>query len=619
MTRPSARGELWRRRGRDESGYAAVLVAALAVTIMLPLCAISVDVARWYMEIARVQNAADAAATAGVTWLPDDFASATTTARAVAASNGYPNSGNTTVKTSVGAKPTQLVVTISSKVPNQFGSSFGVPWTTVSRSATADYNGPAPMGSPCNTFGNEPAGSSSSSVDPRGPNTSVIITPTGGASCTSNPQFWAAIAGPDTDKAKGDQYMTRGCGTSGTTGCTSGDNDDFNPEGYFYIVRVAAAAVNQPVTLQLYDPAWVATGDPCDSAPTTYSPIPLRNNMNPYATTDGTSRYAKTTNSFCTGDVLNGGSTPIVTSFGLRQPTDTYQPDEGAPITSCEKQYPGFLQGSSTGNPDKISTGTLAKKTANSTDTTQPSTTDNTSYNDALAQVFHQWVDFCTFTPTKAGDYYLQARTNVALDTHAPDGNGGYGSNSRVFSQTGDDTSVGGDGNNRFSLRVKSGSTTVTGAVSISGWQNMSIYANYSGAPQIFNLVRVIPAAQTKTLNIHFFDIGDATAPTSVTVLPPLDAQVSGSPLTAWSGCTGAGVVNGSLGTTCGVTGATSSSYNGKVQTVSVPIPATYTCNSTQSGGCWVRVQLNLDSPGNTTDTTTWTASVDGDPIRMIK
>ena len=62
-----------------------------------------------------------------------------------------------------------------------------------------------------------------------------------------------------------------------------------------------------------------------------------------------------------------------------------------------------------------------------------------------------------------------------------------------MFSQNGDDTSVGGNGNNRFALRVKSGSTTATGAVSISGWQNMSIYANYSGAPQIFNLVRIDP------------------------------------------------------------------------------------------------------------------------------
>ena len=487
----------------------------------------------------------------------------------------------------------------------------------MTRSATADYNGPAPMGSPCNTFGNEPAGSNPSSVDPRGPNTSVIVTPTGGASCTSNPQFWAAIAGPDTPKGNGDQYMTRTCSTRRQTAAPAATTTTSTPRGYFYVVRVAAAAVNQPVTLQLYDPSWVGTGDTCENAPTVSSGLPLRNNMNPYTTTDGLTRYAKTTNSFCTGDVLNGGTTPIVTSFGLRKPTDTYQPDKGAPITTCVKQYPGYIQ--ETGTPDKVSTGTLAQMQASGTDSSQPGTSTNGGYKDSLAQVFHQWVNFCTFTPDKAGDYYLQARTNVALDTGSPDGYGGYGGNNNVFSQSGDDTGVGGNGNNRFALRVKSGSTTTTGAVSISGWQNMSIYANYSGAPQIFNLVRTIPAAQTKTLNIHFFDIGDATAPTSVTVLPPLDAKVNGTPLAAFSGCTGSGVVSGSLGTNCGVSGATSTNYNGKVQTVSVPIPDTYTCNSTQSGGCWVRVQLKLDHAGNTTDTTTWSASVDGDPVRLIK
>ncbi|MBV9832102.1 MAG: hypothetical protein JOZ82_10970 [Marmoricola sp.] len=606
-----------RRRG-EEAGYAALLVAVVCATIALPLCAISVDVGQWYVEMAKVQNAADAAATAGVTWLPDDFSNATNTALAVAQDNGYPNSGGTVVKTAVGAKPTQLVVTITTKVANQFGASFGVPWATVTRSSTADYNGPAPMGSPCNTFGNEPAGANSSASDPRGPSSSVIVTPAGGASCTSTPQFWAAIAGPDTPKGNGDQYMTRTCG-SGNDGCTSGKNDDFNPEGYFYIVRVAAAAVGQPVTIQIYDPAWVQTGDLCPDAPTSWSTIPLRNNMNAYTTTDGLTRYHQTgssesPNAFCTGDVLNGGTTPITTSFGLRQPTDTYQPDQGAPITTCEKQYPGYLQGAQgTGKPDKVSSGTLANKSS--------SGSTNSYYQDGLAQVFHQWVDFCTFTPSKAGDYYLQARTNVALSTANPDGNGGYGGNAAVFSQTGDDTSVGGSGNNRFSIRVKSqtGNTTVTGAVSVSGWQNMSIYANYSGSPQIFNLVRVIPAAQTKTLNIHFFDIGDATAPTSVTVLPPIDATAGGSPITAFTGCTGAGVVNGSLGGTCGVSGATSSTYNGKIQTISVPIPSAYTCNSTQSGGCWVRVQLKLDSAGSTSDTTTWSATVDGDPVRVIK
>ena len=91
------------------------------------------------------------------------------------------------------------------------------------------------------------------------------------------------------------------------------------------------------------------------------------------------------------------------------------------------------------------------------------------------------------------------------------DGEGGYQNNSNVFTQTGDDTSVSGTGNNRFSLRVTG--SPASQPVSIAGYQAMGIYANYTGANTTFNLVRVVPAAATKTLNIGFYDVGDASAP----------------------------------------------------------------------------------------------------------
>jgi Flp pilus assembly protein TadG len=599
-----------RRRTRDERGYAAILVAALATTIFMPLCALSVDISREYVEVQRVQNAADAAATAGVTFLPDNFAAAASTAATVASRNGYTNGSNggyTTVSSAVGDKPTQLVVTITTRIPNAFGAAFNANWATVSRSATADYNGPAPMGSPCNTFGNEPTGAVSDAVDPiRGPNSSVIVTPLGGAACTSNPQFWGAIAGPDTDKQSGDEYMTRKC-LSAADNCTGSTNTDFDPSGYFYTVRVGAAALNQPVTLQIYDPAWVQTGDTCTESgqkgPTVSTApdnIPLRDNMSPYVPTDGVARYALTPGDYCSGDTLGGGTDPITTSYALRSPTDTYQPKNAAPVAGCEQQYPGYLQ--STATPNAISTGTLAKKDADGT-------TDNPNYDAKIANVFHQWVALCTFTPTTIGDYYLQIRTNVKLGGTQDPATGIYTDNPNVTSQTGDDTTVKGNGNNRFSLRVKGAGAA---GVSIAGYQHMSIYANYSGANTTFNLVRVIPAAATKTLKITFFDVGDASNPGTLTVLPPLDSNLGASV----SGCRGSGVVNGTVGG-CQLTNVSKTNYQGRIQVISVPIPSGYTCNATQSGGCWFRLQVAF--PGGVTDTTTWSAVIDGDPVRLIK
>ncbi len=452
------------RRRRDEAGYVAVVGAVLVAFLILPLAALSVDIGRIYVEIERVQNAADAAATAGVTFLPDDFASAKATALAVASRNGYPNSGTSSVVVTVGAKPTQLKVTVHHTIGNSFGAAFGANYADVSRSAVADYNGPAPMGSPCNTFGNEPPGTVL-----RGPSTSVIHAPPGGAECTSTPRLWAAIAGPETPKGNGDQFSTRKCDTSvATDGCTGNANHEFDPRGYFYLVRVSQAAVTaaQPITIQVFDPAFVENGDKCEVGPKEVESdtYPLANNMNPYTPADGVSRYQSGVSNFCTGDVLTTTTSEApTTSFGLRLPTDTYQPVQGTPITTCNKQFPGYVAANTT-------TKMLRSKKKNGN--------TNDVYKESVAQVYRQWVDLCTFTPTKVGDHYLQVRTNVKLGGTS-DTQGGFDGNPAVFNQAGDDPTVKGSGSNRFALRVKG---AVGGTVSVAGWDHMSIYANYSGA-----------------------------------------------------------------------------------------------------------------------------------------
>lgn len=577
-----------RTRARDQAGYAAILVSLLCATIFIPLAALAVDVGRWYVEVQRVQNAADAAATAGVTYMPSDFDSAKSTAIAVSGRNGYPNSGGSTVTVEPGSKPTQLKVTVSSKIPNSLAGYFGFPFATISRSAVADYNGPAPMGSPCNTFGNEPTAALVPEGN-RGPSSSVIVVPPGGATCTSTPQFWGAIAGPDTSKQNGDAYMTRACASSDSA-CVGGKNDDFDPLGYFYMVRVGSAAVNSNVTVQIYDPAFVQNGDACGDGPKTTTV--LRNNMSPFVPNDGLTRYAPGAGTaFCNGDVLNGGNaTDIVTSYVLRSPTDTYQPSQAPPMPQCQRQYAGY------------DANAAKSETLDST---------NAKYKADVAKVYRQWVDLCTFIPPAAGDYYLQIRTNVKLGG-TPDGEGGYTNNSRVWEQTNDDTTVKGVGNNRWALRVRGPQRA---AVSISGWDHMGVYANYSGSKQTFNLVRVVPAAATKTLNIGFFDVGDASNAGTITIQGPSDSNLPAN----LSSCTGGGaVVTGAL-SNCRLNNVSSGSgYQGKWQYINVPIPSNYTCNVQFAGGCWFRVTFDWTGSAPN-DTTTWTARIDGDPIRLIE
>ena len=588
------RNRLARRR---EAGYAALLVAVLTSTVFMGCAAMGVDVSRWYVVVQKVQKAADAAATAGVTYLPDDFTQAAATAIRVAGLNGFTNGDGATIAVSVGDKPTQLRVTVSTTVQNAFGAVIGLSTSTISRSATADFVGPVPMGSPCNSFGNEsdPKGINNDSY--RGPSSKVTVQPSGGATCGGS-TFWGAVAGPDTPKGNGDQYMTRSC-ASGTDGCSGTKNTDFKPEGYFYVVRVGSGAVGHALTLQLYDPAWVSTGDTCEKSPSSG----ISNGMNPYAP-DATTRYPASPTTYCTGDVDNsesGTDYPIVTSYGLRAPTDTHAPLQAAPMLNCAKQYAGYSGYQPNGNVTMKSPWGLSASTLNSY---------SSSYRKSVAQVFHQWLTLCTFTPSAAGDYYLQVRTDVKLGTTS-DGQGGITAGSNIFTQSGDDTSVHGNGNNRFAIRVV-GDTSAEAAVSVAGWDHMAIYANYTaGSPQ-FNLVRVIPAAATKTLDVNFFDVGDASAPGTVQILPPSDSNL-GSTL---SSCLAAGVVNGTV-QACKLSNVSSSNYNGKMQHLYVQIPSSYTCTSTQPGGCWFRVKMTF--PSGLNDTTTWSAEITGDPVRLIE
>jgi hypothetical protein len=375
-------------------------------------------------------------------------------------------------------------------------------------------------------------------------------------------------------------------------GCDASDNNqEYRPEGYFLMVRVQPAAVNSSITIQLYDPAYVDTSSSCSNAPGSGV---TSDNWNDYATTDARARYAASANSFCTGDDPNsslrvGSETPTITSFALRNPVDDLNPLSATPVSGCTRQYPGYAS---------VSANQLKK--------------GNGSYSEDLARVFHQWVPLCTFTPSQAGDYYLQVRTNVAMGG-AVNSDGSYKpsnpSSSKVYTQNGDDTSVVGNGSNRFAVR------TIGPAASVSVAANgrMPIFANANTASPTFNLIRVLPGAAGKSLVFKFFDVGDAATSGTLTVLRPTEATGD-----AIKNCTATGYKTLSL-STCSLSGISSSAgWNGQSETIVVPIPPNYSCNYNSSGGCWFRVQVSFGT-GSVTDATTWTASVRGDPVRLLE
>jgi hypothetical protein len=572
-------------RDRSDRGAAMVLGAILFALLALPLCAIGVDTARWWVEAARVQAVADAASAAGVTYMPDNFASAKARALEVAKTNGYQPGSGTTVTVTPGGVPTQLKVTVTQTVDNFFAKSFGEGTSRITRTAVADYNGPAPIGNPCNAFGNEPTGTTKA-----GPAASQLLTPAG-AQCSSKPDFWASINGPDIDKTQGERFAARQC-DGGEDGCDSSKkNTEFDPLGYFYTVRVTTP--NVPVTIQVYDPASVPTGQQCELRPKWSNTA--TNNANDWTNADARKRYGFPNNNdpyLCPGDndmqatSSQSSEQPTVTSFALRGPTATQVPVQGEPVTSCApKQYRGFKM-------SEVTAAALTKGNAN--------------YKDGLASVFHQWNTLCTFVPDVAGEYYLQVRSNVKFSGSSTDTTST--GNTKVLTQMDDDTSVKGTAVNSFGLRAYSSA----GGVAVSAFKRMRIFVNGANAQTTFNLVRIVPAAKGKTLDFGFFDVGEGAVGSSyMKIVPPADSNVS-----AASGCVATGYRNQSV-PNCQL--SISTAFNGKQQNMRMPIPSTYTCNYNSQGGCWWRVVVDFGGSDGVHDATTWTADIVGEPVRLVE
>jgi hypothetical protein len=480
----------------------------------------------------------------------------------------------------VTGQSSKLQVTITETVQNTFGQLLGMNTETITRTAVANYQAPLPMGSPCNEFGNGPE-PTNGAVNPRSSN------------CSQAGQFWANVGSPQATKISGDAYQDGVCGST-VNGCSGSSNTDYSSLGYFYSVKLSAPVTN--LTIQAFDAAFVSVGDFCSanfgSGATAAANAKNQYNYDP-GTSSATAKYLQDPNlygsgqngSYCTGDMLINGSTPPDTTYTIRQPGPTsnpWDPTSYPVVSSCVKTYKGF-SGDLYGALNQYKQDSSNKVTYTGG---QPDLAS--SYNPTVASEFRQWSTLCTFPGTiSAGTYFIQVQTN------APDDN------------------PSGSGHNRFALRAFGASATDNADISISGYTNMGIYANLNNAKTSFYLTQVGPQAGGQVLNVSLFDVGDSSQSGTITIKPPADSNVS-----AFTGCIGTGPVSGAL-TGCSLT-ASNATHNGKWQQVSVPIPSGYTCDSASPTGCWIILSYDYGG-GQPNDTTSWTANLEGTPVRLTQ
>ena len=135
--RPSGRGatapETTRsRRTLRQQGQVLAIFAA-ATILFVGILAIVIDVSWYWANSLRVQRAADAAALAGVVWLPGDVSNAQQAAYNEASKDGYTTGVDGVTITATqdstavsGGDPNQLDVTVSTSVNTFFMRLFGI-------------------------------------------------------------------------------------------------------------------------------------------------------------------------------------------------------------------------------------------------------------------------------------------------------------------------------------------------------------------------------------------------------------------------------------------------------------------------------------------------------------
>ena len=454
---------------------------------------------------------------AGVVWLPD-MSTATTTAQAVAAKNGFTNGANniSVAVAPVNGNSDEIQVTVTDANVPRFFSKLFMSNETIARTGVARYLQPLPLGSPKNTFGTGDIFSGSSADN-----------------------MWAAVNGYCSGRESGDLLLAHDDETtfSNQYNCPGHTtNPNYSASGYYYTVDVPSGA-SGTLNLYLFDPAF-----------------------------DGGR-----------GDLTLQSGATVGTTYKLYAP--------GPYLT--EVPSGGTL---------------LASTTYSSGDTT---------YKNTWAGLYSGLL-----TP---GRYYLQVYTTANQSNS-------YGVNGfsiqAIIGATSPGSGAAGSG--------AGACTTISGQPGYSatcpqvhGVDSMSVFNNLSGSTADFYLAQVDSVYAGKQLGLDLFDSGEGAS--TMQVLDP-----NGNPASfTWStNClplpAPAGGCSGGPTTSLDVSGtgtqpypylASSARYNDRTVHITIQLPTDYT--GTYGSHQWWKIRYATG--GAATDRTTWSASINGNPVHLVE
>ena len=247
-----------KRLMREDRGFSLPFIAA-SLVLLLGMSAFAIDLGWMYLNGGRIQRGADSAALAGVVYLPHDLVRVQSNAVSGANGNGWnvgtvvPDGG---APVNVGGGPdtlawnqledNKLQVRLSSTVDTFFLRVLGFDQFNISRTATAQFIKPVPLGAPANCIGiGESVGTTGLDGHATGTNSAFDV-------CNDYTQnFWSAINGRRTAVEHGDPYATR-CNWQ----CVDNNGNAANHDPYYYFAVDVPAGAGSWVDVYVYDAAF---------------------------------------------------------------------------------------------------------------------------------------------------------------------------------------------------------------------------------------------------------------------------------------------------------------------------------------------------------------------------
>jgi hypothetical protein len=600
-----------------------------------------------------MQKAADAAALAGVVWLPD-LTEATTVAKATAKSNGYDDALSNITVTVTKLSDNELKVVITDTAGKVYLAKWVKNSVTITRSATAKYVLPVPLGSPRNFFGTGPM-------------------------YTSSPEyFYAAINGTCQSKVQGDPFAVPWFSTANNNACStsnrSANTDYIDPadaDQYQYYITVPAGRT-QDILVSLWNPAGNETHTTSTSTTNNYNDTFTSQSTSAPATscTGSGGNYTCTTtlsvsatasrfNTPSTSCSSSGGTYTCSTSFRTSSGTTTTkqttstggQPSQGTCTNTgsstdrtwtCPITIVTSIQADSTPSPQacSLSSGKYTCRlnwsyTTTSTSSTSvtdpgggssvPTTTfslysadstplddsDNpllsasqcgtasypnphtyaSGYSGSTRTILGQdgWDDFCVIPASAPSGKYILSLKNSSTDSAS--GLNGY---AVMASYTN-------------SIGTVCDSRTDTMCPKVAGKNWISIYANQTSSVATFYLAEISGEYAGKTLLITLFDPGEGG--NYIEILDP-----NGNPVSFVATDMGSdGTSPGTPLSSSTKLDVTQSRYNGHYVQLSIDLPSNYLTSYSQY---WWKIRYTFTS-GSVTDRTTWGVRVLGNPVHL--